>query len=363
MAIADANRKILHDYYQVMKAEDAHIRFIFLTGVSKFAQVSIFSGLNNLNDLTIDPRYSTICGYTQDELETNFPDHILALADANNLTKEECLAKIKYWYDGYSWDGKNFVYNPFSSLKLFDVKMFKDYWFSVSTPTFLIDILKRKNDITHITEIQEVSASGFDAYDIQKIDTKILLFQSGYLTIQNIFTNRFGNLMYRISLPNQEVRNAFTVHLLAEYVNKDTTETTSFQNKMLEDIFSGNCEILESNLKSLFANIPYELHIEKEAYYHSLLLLWLNLLGFKVEAEVSTNRGKIDAVWQWEDRIVVCEAKYSAKRVKINDLLNQAMKQIQDKKYYEKYLSGNNRVALLAVAFTGKNVACRMEEI
>jgi Holliday junction resolvase-like predicted endonuclease len=364
LEIADKNRKILHDFYQVMKAEDAHIRFIFLTGVSKFSQVSIFSGLNNLTDLTVDSRYSTICGYTQQELESNFADHILELAKENNITKEKCIDEIKYWYDGYSWDGKNFVYNPFSTLKLFDVRIFKDHWFASSSPSFLVELISKTKQLKPLSEDLIFTDSSFNSFNIEKIDVNILLFQTGYLTIKRTERDKFSLIYYYIlNIPNNEVKIALSEHLLANFADKEITELPTYIRQMKMGLLNGNPEELERQLKSLLANIPYQLHIEKEAYYHSLFLLWLNLLGFKIDAEVSTNQGRIDAVWQWEDRVVVCEVKYSAKRVKINDLLNQAMEQIKVQKYYEKYLSENKNVALLAVAFTGKNVSCRMEEL
>jgi hypothetical protein len=356
-------QEILHDFYQVMKASDDHLRFLFLTGVSKFSKVSIFSGLNNLNDITLDPQYISICGYTQTELESYFDPYIDNLAQVENLSKQEILHKIKHWYDGYSWDGKTFVYNPFSALQLFVKKSFKDYWFESGTPAFLVNLIKEYNDIEAVTESFDVPADEFDAFDIQHLNTRVLLFQTGYLTVKKAQKDLFDNkLIFTLDIPNEEVHKSLIKHILGGYVNKRPSDVYIVGSRMMQHLLDGDSSAFERSMQSLFANIPHQLHIPREQYYHSLFILWMNLLGFKIDAEVSTDKGRIDAVWTWGERVVIAEIKYAA-RGKTEPLLNAALAQIRDRRYYERYSGENKRIALLAIAFAGKETACKMEEI
>jgi hypothetical protein len=363
LPLAAEIRKTLHDFYQVLKAADDHLRLIFLTGVSKFSKVSIFSGLNNLDDLTLTPEYAKICGYTQEELLANFALHIEELAKSNEETKEETIARVKYHYDGYSWDGRTFVYNPFSTLRLFKHKIFDDYWFASGTPTFLVNLLKERNDIQPVTEPFEMLADNFDAFDIERIDTKVLLFQTGYLTVKSARNNRIsGRLSYLLDIPNEEVRRGLMTHLFAGFADTSASDAASIKEFMMEQLFTGDTSAFNRSLKTLIANIPYQLHVPAEKYYHSLFLLWLNMMGFKVDAEISTNIGRIDAVWTWEERVVIAEVKYAAEG-NPNALIAEAFAQIHEKKYYERYLGQNKRIALLAVAFAGREITGEMREM
>jgi hypothetical protein len=189
LSVADENRKILRSFYQVLKATDEHLKFVFLTGVSKFSKVSVFSGLNNLNDISVHNRYAAICGYTQEELETNFTEHLSELMQAKRMDREAVLSRIKSHYNGYSWDGETLVYNPFSTLLLFDKKVFNNYWFATGTPTFLIKMLK-DTDMAPVLKPVTLTASGFDSFEPGAIKIVPLLFQTGYLTIKSIKENR-----------------------------------------------------------------------------------------------------------------------------------------------------------------------------
>ncbi|MDR2813814.1 MAG: ATP-binding protein, partial [Prevotellaceae bacterium] len=346
-----------------LKAADEHLRFIFLTGVSKFSKVSVFSGLNNLNDITMDDKYATICGYTQAELESNFAEHILAMAEYHKQTREETIDEIRRWYNGYSWDGETTVYNSFSTLLLFDKKNFVDYWFATGTPTFLVNLIKERNDVKTLLEPVAVQSSSFDSFEYRTLDTKLLLFQTGYLTVKKKEKSIFDNtILYTLGFPNEEVRRALTAHLVGSYAACSTSDTFSLREQMLQQLFEGNSPALERNMQEMFARIPYQLHVPREAYYHSLLLLWLNLLGFKVDAEVSTDKGRMDAVWTWGDRVVIAEVKYSAGK-KTEPLMEKAFAQIFSRRYHERFAGENKRISLLAVVFTGKKIACSMKEL
>ena len=364
LKLADGLREILHDFYQVLKSADEHLRFIFLTGVSKFSKVSVFSGLNNLEDISLDPQYASVCGYTQEELETNFAPYVERLAELEKSSRREILDKIRLHYDGYSWDGETFVYNPFSTLLLFKKNMFADYWFDSGTPTFIVDLLGERNEVKDITEPFEMSAVGFDSFEIARIDLRILMFQAGYLTIRKKIKNRFSPMPnYLLDVPNKEVESGLRTHLLARFSNRSVSETATMTNTMMNRLLDGDATALERALRELFARIPYQLHVPREAYYHSMFLLWLSLLGFETDAEVSTDKGRIDAVWTWDERVVVAEVKYSVEG-SVAALLDEAMNQIRERRYYERYAGApDKRVALLAVAFAGKEIACRMEEL
>jgi hypothetical protein len=363
LAFADTIRKTLHDFYQVLKASDDHLRLIFLTGVSKFSKVSIFSGLNNLIDMTLDPRFSTICGYTQQELETCFAAYLDDFAQQSNITLPELLDEIRFNYNGYSWDGTHSVYNPFSTLLLLAKKQFIDYWFESGTPTFLVDLIKARNDIQPIIGPFELNANAFNAFEIANIDIKLLLFQTGYLTVKSVRKNRVSDtLSYLLDIPNEEVRIGLMTHLFAGFAESSISNTATARDNMMEQLLDGDTSAFDRNLKALIANIPYQLHVPEEKYYHSLFLLWLNMLGFKVDAEVSTNIGRIDAVWTWKERVVITEVKY-AREGNPDALLAEAFAQIREKKYSERYHGQNKRIALLAVAFAGREVTCEMMEL
>ncbi|GHT64929.1 ATPase AAA [Bacteroidia bacterium] len=360
LEIADANREIMRGFYGILKPADQYLRFFLLTGVSKFAKVSIFSELNNLNDITMDARYASICGYTQTELETSFDEYTGQLADLNGMDKPALLLHIRKWYNGYSWDGATLVYNPFSTLLLFDKKEFSNYWFESGTPTFLINLIKERNDLLPILKPVHVDSTSFSGFDIQQIGIVALLFQTGYLTVKNKTFIPLKPSEYTLDFPNEEVKDSFFTFLLSTYANYPLMQTPAIRNQMQKQIQTGDAAGLAQNLQLLLANIPNQLHIPKEAYYHSLFLTWMKMLGFDIQGEVMTNIGRIDAVWHQPDVTVVAELKYDAER-KIELLLDDALTQIHEKKYYEKYL--DRKVILLGLAFSGKEVSCRIEPL
>ncbi|MDR3093774.1 MAG: AAA family ATPase [Bacteroidales bacterium] len=210
---ADGVRKFLQSFYKRLKANDDHLKFIFLTGVTKVAKVSIFSVLNSPDDITINDKYASICGYTQEELERNFSEHIDDTAVRLEMTRENLLAKIRKMYDGYTWDGKTSVYNPFSTLMFFENKKFSNYWFETGTPTFLINRLKKQGLAKTVLEPVIVDSSAFDSYDPDALGDIPLLFQTGYLTVKDEKMTD-GDARYRLEVPNLEVRESLMKHLL-----------------------------------------------------------------------------------------------------------------------------------------------------
>ena len=211
------NRNVLREFYGLIKDYDEHIKFCLLTGVSKFSKVSVFSGLNNLYDITLDRNFSTICGITQEEIDKYFDNRLPAIANEYNITVNELKQKIKEWYNGYSWDGKNKLYNPFSILSFFSSFKFDNYWFSSGTPTFLIE--KYRESKTVIEDIKEfkIGSTFFDQSEIDIIDFRPLLFQTGYLTVKEY---DFINNIYTLGYPNKEVKDAFLSYIAATFVEK-----------------------------------------------------------------------------------------------------------------------------------------------
>jgi hypothetical protein len=342
--IASENRNVLKTFFGTIKGADEYIKFVFITGVSKFSKVSVFSDLNNLSDITISSAFSTMLGYTEEELLYYFDERIEKMAGGE---KEKLIADIKHWYNGYSWDGKNFVYNPLSILLLFKEKRFGNYWFSTGTPTFLIKSLRENSVDIKRLENYETTKLLFDSYEIERINVFALLFQTGYLTIKEIKQISRTQDIYRLSFPNEEVRESFLDYLAADYTGKLPNEIGYLVYKLQETIVNNNLDEFFTLLKSIFASIHYQIFIrEKEAYYHTVIYLLLKLLGVHIKVEVGTNIGRIDGVIETENHIYVMEFKVGK--------ASEAMEQIKEKKYYEKYLSTPQKIKIIGVGFDSK---------
>ena len=356
-------RNFLQSFYAALKGSDDFLRFVFITGVSKFSKVSIFSGMNSPDDITMDEQYAKICGYTQAELVRVFEEYIRQFAQKEQVTEAEIVESIRYWYNGYSWDGVTTVYNPYSTLVLFRQKKFINYLFASGTPTFLVNQVKKRNDVKYLLAPTQIFADGFDNFEPDSMSTKLLLFQTGYLTVKSVIKGKIGQpSKYILGIPNEEVRKSLIKHLVSSYAEITVSETDDLRDFMQQQLFDGDASAFQRNMQAMFARIPYQLHIPSDAYYHSLILLWLNMLGFDVLGEVPTDIGRIDAVWRQDDRVVIAEIKHDENST-LEALLQEAFEQIHDRRYYEAFLGKNRRVALLAIAITGKETACRMEEL
>ena len=235
-----------------------------MTGITKFAKVSVFSALNNLLDVTFDAEYATLCGYTQEELESRFAPHLEELAAAHNCDVPEVLEKIRRWYNGFSWDGENTVYNPFSTLALLLQKKFTNLWFETGTPTFLVNLMKERNDVHFVLEPARMRQAEYNSFDYRTLDTKQLFFQTGYLTIKKAEKDEFGEeLIFTLGVPNEEVRQSLMDYLTSSYAACSVNKTISARDRMMEALLKGDAAVFETNLKALFANIPYQLHIKR----------------------------------------------------------------------------------------------------
>jgi len=334
--MANKNREVLQDFYKIMKAEDANLRFVFLTGISKFAKTSIFSGLNNLLNISMSDKYANLLGYTQEELESYFPEYISELAESHSLSVDEILNEIKFWYNGYRFSkAENKVYNPFSCLLLFEKKEFMNYWFETGTPTYLIELIKKYNyDVQDFENHIKLMQTSFEGYDVEKLPLMPILYDSGYLTIKD-FSVR--NLMtdYSLGYPNFEVKNSLLENLLKSYTDLRKPEFASSLVFSVQDaILANDLEKFFSLLKSYFASIPYDLIPKKELnekYFQLIFYLLMRVTSFRVNTEDRTNLGRIDLVLESDTDIYLFE-------LKVNSSAAEALAQIKEKKYYEKYL-------------------------
>jgi hypothetical protein len=351
----------LHDFYQVLKFNDANLHFVFLTGVSKFSGLSIFSAMNILRDITLDSRYNDICGYTQQELEDNFQAHIESVAEKFEKSREELLAAIKTHYNGYSWNGETTIYNPFFIMNFFENQEFGDYWFRSGTPSFFFEKLKN-SDLESLLEELKTDKKFFDGYDPAFIEDIPLLFQAGCLTVKHKTTVFDQCSEYTLGIPNTEVHNAMYGHLLGGRVCQSDVNTFDLKRRILIALQNHNTDELEKCLKEMIACIPYQIIPDSEAWYHSTMLFWLKLLGFELIGEVPTNIGRMDAVWFCPNHTIVVEVKYSAKTEHIDQLAANAIAQIREKRYYERFV-GHQQISLLGVAFAGKEIGCKMEKL
>jgi hypothetical protein len=345
--LVNQNRQALKDMYSVLKGNDAYISFFMLTGVTKFSQVSIFSDLNNLNDISLDGDYSQMLGYTIDEIQHCFPGHLDKLRAKWTGTFPDVMAEMKAWYNGYSWDGEHLVYNPFSILNLFYKNRFGEYWFATGTPTFLMKLIRTRNYSVFDLEKSEVPLRSLNKFDVPQMEINALLFQTGYLTIKH-FNDRAQSVI--LDFPNKEVSNAFSAHLLAEFSEKGEEKTISLVWRMASHLREGAANTFIESLKALFAGIAYPIQPAGEAgienyekYYHSMFYLVLRLLGYDIQAEVLTHNGRIDAVITTEGYIYVVEFK-------LGDAAS-ALAQIKAKGYHQQYKDAGKKIMLLGIGF------------
>ncbi len=339
---ADQQRDILKNFYSVIKNADPFIRFFFITGVSKFSRVSLFSDLNNLEDITLVRSYSTLTGYTQEELTYYFEDRIGALAQQHPLSVDTLKEKIAEWYNGYSWDGHHRLYNPFSILSLFKANDFFNFWWQTGTPSFLINLLRKGMHFQ--LESIEGGQDLFESYTLDNLEYRSLLFQTGYLTIQSV--DEYG--LYTLAYPNKEVRDSMYRHLLGAFRHASTADTQPLIVKIKKALDARDTEGFIRLVNVLFDTLPYQIFIEKqEAFFHAILHIALNATGMFVETEVSTAKGRVDAVIHSLDAIYVMEFK-------LDQSAEAALEQIREKRYGNKYLERTKEVLALGISFSAK---------
>ena len=338
--IARANRDFLRGLYATIKDCDAHVRFSFITGVSKFSKVSLFSGLNNLTDITLDPRHSAICGYTDADLDKVFAPELAG------LDREE----IRDWYNGYSWRGEEKVYNPFDILLLFRNREFDAYWFETGTPTFLIETLVERGVSALALDGMVGSASLLSTFDVDRIAPEALLFQTGYLTVRAT-ESRGGRMRYRLGYPNREVFQSLNESLLA-YLTRDPRRERN-GDRLYDLLTAGDVLGLKDLFHAFFAGIPYEWYTNNdiarfEGFYASVFYAYFaSVLGTGVTVEDSSARGRADMAVRFGGRVYLFEFRVAEQAGP-----GAALEQLRAKAYADKYRALGEPVHLVGVEFS-----------
>ena len=331
LELAQQMRDQLYGFYSIIKAADEHLRFVMLTGVSKFSKVSIFSGLNNLDDISLDPSYSNICGYTEEDLDEVFGEHL------QGVDREQ----LRHWYNGYNFLGSERVYNPYDILNFikdsqsFGEPRFRSYWFQTGTPTFVIDLLARDNLSAHQIEPSTASEKLVDSCPIDKIELTTVLFQSGYLTIDSIDSTDPYTSTYRLMCPNHSVRSALQYNLFRHYTGNSNA---SHQSAMYRALRDGSFAEIESELIRLFSSIAADNYRKNdiarfEGYYASVVYSFFVGMGLKVIPEDVSNLGRVDLTIQLAGNTYVIEFKVIKRKTKTNSALQQIIQRSYASKY------------------------------
>ena len=336
---------ILKAFYGVLKSADAHLRFVFLTGVTKFGQISVFSDLNQLKDISMDARYATICGITDEELRRDFQPELEVLANNEGMTYEEVCKKMRRMYDGYHFrHNMEGLYNPFSVLNALDSAEFGSYWFSTGTPTFLVELLKKTDyDLRNLEGI-ELPAEQFADYRADANYPIPVIYQSGYLTIKG-YDKEFQS--YRLGFPNEEVKYGFLNFLVPYYTGISSNENLFNIRRFVNELRSGDANAFLTRLRAFFAGIPYELNDKTERHYQAIFYLVFRLLGQYINVEERSTKGRADAVVKTKDYVYVFEFK-------LDGSVDDALQQIDSKGYLVPYTVDGRKLVKIGVSFDSK---------
>ena len=336
-------RETLMAFYTVLKDADAYLQLVFITGVTKFAQMGIFSNLNQLQDISLHPAYTTLCGMTRAEIEAVFAPELQSLARGNGLTYEEAMDKLGRQYDGYHFNYRNWegMFNPFSVLNTFSTGLFENAWFASGTPTFLAEMLRKTDfDLRDLDGIEVSSASLSD--DRADIHNPVpMIYQSGYLTIKK-YDPQFG--LYTLGFPNEEVKYGFLNFVAPFYTPVASTDTAFYIGKFVRELTSGDVEAFLERLRCFFADFPYELNTKTERHYQVVFYLVFKLMGQFTEAEVRSARGRADAVVKTADYTYVFEFK-------LDGSAEAALQQIEEKGYSFPYEADGRKLVKVGVSF------------
>ena len=351
-------RQVLENFYINIKASDEHLRFVFMTGVTKFSKVSVFSKLNNLRDITINEAFATMYGYTQEEVDHYFGMRLNELADKNKVDRTEYREKIKTWYNGFRFHEESLtVYNPVSlGMFINEGGKFVNFWFSTGNPSFIFKVLKRQNVNFLDTIFQPVDGLTFDSFDVTNMLAAPLLLQTGYLTIDRAIQQMYG-LAYYLRFPNLEIETAFEKHLISSLSERDLGVVTSEIMRLNIALQSGDTNTMQTILKSHIAAIPYAHRSHMEENYQNILYSLFRLLGAEIHNEVHLNNGRIDTVIVNRNHIYIFE-------LKMDQPARVAIGQIKEKGYATPYLSDGKPITLIGINFSKKkrNIVDWVEE-
>ena len=343
-------RNMLKAFYSVIKTCDQYIRFAFLTGVTKFSKISIFSDLNNLRDISLEKQYAGICGITEAELKHNFQPEIQSLADEQTLSYDQTLAALKQWYDGYCfYPGSDGMYNPFSLLNAFVKQRFGSYWFGTGTPTFLVNFLKEAHYfIPDLDGHVELTESGLETYRAVAQDVVPILFQAGYLTIKQYITEA---RLYRLGFPNDEVRYGFLENLMPVYSSVPFGDTGKSVWQFVQDIREGNVNSFMERMQAIISGIPYDNFSKenlklREQNYQTAVYLIFALMGQFVQTEVHCSTGRSDCVVTTADAVYIFDFKLTG-----SGTVEAAINQIRENDYAALYKAGGKKIVLIGALF------------
>lgn len=342
--LQDKHRNMLKAFYSVLKTQDKYIKFAFITGVTKFGKVSVFSDLNNLTDISMDNRYVAICGLTEEELASNFKQGIEELAKTYGDTIEETIAKLRERYDGYHFEEHTIgIYNPFSVLNAMSRKQYKDYWFETGTPTFLVDLLKMHNYRLQDLTTERVSGDVINSIDSMSTNPIPAIYQSGYLTITG-YDERFKK--YLLGFPNREVEEGFFNFLLPLYTSAG--DSSQFMvDEFIRDVEAANVEQFMKRLTTFFASTNYQVAGNAELYFQNALYLIFKIMGFHIQVEFPTSDGRIDVIMQTADYIYIIECK-------LDGSADEALRQIEEKQYAAPFAMDKRRLIKIGINFSSK---------
>lgn len=337
------HRNTLKAFYSVFKTCDQYIKFAFLTGVTKFSKVSVFSDLNNLNDISMNSKYADICGITDKELRANFNESIKALAKAQKMPKKLCLEKLRQYYDGYHFTQESpGIYNPFSVLSAFDSLRFDGFWFATGTPTFLVKLLQHSNfELDNLTSrpVPKESLEGLEQMWRNPIP---VIYQSGYLTIKSYDPD---SDLYTLDYPNEEVKGGFFRFLLSYYTPRESSDGFFYIEEFRKDLYRGDVDGFLSKLKAFFDSGDYRVAGDAEKYFQNSMCVVIRLLGLRVETEMATSRGRIDITIQTPDYIYLVE-------LKLDGSASEALRQISDKGYASKFAGETRQLFRIGISFS-----------
>ncbi len=339
--IAKEIRDGLVNFYSVIKGSDEFLRFAFLTGVSKFTKTSIFSGLNNIVDISLHKRFADVCGYSQNDVETTFKPYLEGVD----------MQKLKEWYNGYNFLGSD-MYNPFDILQFISHEhLYKNYWFETGTPTFLMKLIEKNHYFLPSLANLKVDEKLLNSFDIENLDLEVILYQAGYLTIDTVQEKARGGFLYHLKIPNKEVKQSLNDHIINLLIAQRTTARIDTQDMIYESLLQNDMQNFQKALTSIFASIPYNNFTKNsmqhhEGFYASVIYVYLQSLGLDIIGEDVTNKGRIDLTIKMDEAIYILEFKV--------DGSGNALEQIKTKEYAAKYISQGKDIYLIGIHFDTK---------
>lgn len=342
--LQDEYRSTLKGFYGALKSCDQYIQFAFLTGVTKFGKISVFSDLNHLNDISMDPRYYDICGLTEKEIRANLSEEVATMAREMGLQSEDVYAKLKDHYDGYHFSEDNVpgLYNPFSILNALDKKKLESYWFETGTPTYLVELLKKHNYNLSCLEKEVLSSDELNSIDSTSSDPIPVIYQSGYLTIKG-YDKEFG--LYKLGYPNKEVEEGFVKFLIPYYTNIEKTRSGFEISQFVICLRNNDIEGFMHRLQTFLSACPYELQPDQERHFQSVMYILSTLCGFYTEVEEHTSKGRMDMTIMTDKYIYIFEFKF-------NSTASIALKQISDKGYADKFKNDKREIICIGVNYS-----------